>query len=141
MILIIAFLVVKKFRTDYSSEFVNGVNSTNASVAKDQNGELLGLSYSKVKKIILDDGWMPIKRSEQFSNDPALQYCYEDTCTSYFGKQDKVKIVVYSICNVNRYIECPGKPEGFERVEKVSLENKNSAEKQYKKIMAHYFGD
>lgn len=135
-------------KTKYASDIAS-INKFTKSEIKNKNSnsntneknELIGLSYSKVKKLVLEDGWSPIKRTKQFSSDPALQYCYEDTCTSYFGKKDKVQVVVYSICNVNRYVDCPGKSEGFEQVDKVYFEDKNSAEIEYRKIMSHYFED
>ena len=97
-----------------------------------------GGDYSVRRTALLRDGWKPYVRPDELSNwtkkYPENQFCYEDSCLAEFFHEsdpDKIKAVRYVICNSERYFQCPGKPNGFERIDKEEIATKGQSDENF----------
>jgi hypothetical protein len=102
-------------------------------------------SYKELRKEILSSGWQVYKRNNRIQawskkTYPELDYCDEDFCTASFISLDssQVREVRYKICSVDRYYQCPNKPNGFEQVTKDILISKSKSDADFLKILDRF---
>lgn len=129
------------FNSGKSQQSQNSAPTSNGQVSKLTNN-----SYRDYRNEILNSGWTPYIRENQFKgwnrDYPELQFCYEDECQADFISPDKSKVrnVRYSICSADRYIQCPGKPNGFQKVYKDAVVSKTKSDEDFRALLAK-FGD
>jgi hypothetical protein len=97
-------------------------------------------SYFEYRKEILNSGWSPYIRKNEFTDIkrdyPEMQFCFEDDCQTAFINVDKnkVRIVHYQICSIDRYYQCTGKPREFEKVYKNIIVSKTKSDEDFARI-------
>jgi hypothetical protein len=99
-------------------------------------------SYSELRKEILSSGWRVYERfnkiQDWYSNPyPELDFCYEDYCIISFISSDSTQVreLGYKICSVDRYYQCPNRPNGFEQVERDIVISKSKSDKDFLMII------
>lgn len=95
-------------------------------------------SYSQLRKEILSSGkWKVYIRNNEFTGwkkpFPELDFCDEDYCVASFisSEGNKVRKIGFGYCSSDRYIQCPGKPNGFQEVEKDITVSKSKSDKEF----------
>lgn len=94
-------------------------------------------SYKEYRKTVMKEGWTPYIRTNKFKDwkppYPEVEFCYEDVCSASFihsnGKD--VRSISFGICSKDRYVQCPGKEDGFEMIEKDAVISKSESDKDF----------
>ena len=96
--------------------------------------------YGQLRKEILASGkWQVYKRNNAITGwkkpFPELDFCREDYCGASFISADgtKVREVDFSYCSADGYIRCPGKPNGFLKVDSDITVSKSKSDKEFLK--------
>ncbi len=96
--------------------------------------------YRLYRDQLLADSWKPYIRENRITTwdppYPEVIYCVEDSCSGHFinERNGKVKEVFYSICWAGRYVDCPGKPNGYERVDREKVWSKSASDKEWERL-------
>lgn len=115
-------------------------------VFKNEIKELLNpvKSYKEYRKDVMNEGWKPYIRTNRFKDwtppYPEVEFCYEDVCTASFmnANGNNVRSITFGICSKDRYVQCEGKKDGFEIIEKDVVVSKSDSDQDFLKTIRKF---
>lgn len=124
----------KATASDKSSQIQSKTSTSSAQASK-----LTNESYRDYRNEILSSGWSIYKRDNEIKGwgknrpYPELDYCQEDYCLASFISSDgkKIREVGFGYCSVDRYIQCPSKPNGFQIVQEDTIISKSESDNKF----------
>jgi hypothetical protein len=125
------------YKSDKSPQIQSKARELNPLVSKFTNE-----SYQHYRDEILSSGWSIYKRDNEIKGwgenrpYPELDYCQEDYCSASFIGSDgeKIREVGFGYCSVDRYIQCPNKPNGFQIVLRDTIISKSESDNKFLKM-------